>query len=100
MNNSRRSPHGFLRFAAFIFSVPALAAETDGGTGGTWITTAAYPLFASEHGATVVENKIYVAGGFAGPNQNFSGTTNRNDFIGTFGTPKSCISRRLALHSR
>lgn len=43
---------------------------------GTWTTSAPYPLFVSEHNATVVENRIYVAGGFAGTDPDFTGTTN------------------------
>lgn len=75
MNISRWSLHGFLRLVAVISGLPASAAESDGGSAGTWTTIAPYPIFVSEHNATVVENKIYVAGGFAGPNQNFTGTT-------------------------
>src|SRR5688572_7474012 len=75
MHNSRRSWHAFLRLTAIISSVPASAAAADSAIGGTWSTTAPYPIFVSEHNATVAENKIYVAGGFAGPNQNFTGTT-------------------------
>jgi N-acetylneuraminic acid mutarotase len=76
MNTWRRSWNVFFRLGALIYGPPAFGAELDNGGGGTWITTAPYPLFASEHNAAVVDNKIYVAGGFAGPNQNFSGTTN------------------------
>jgi N-acetylneuraminic acid mutarotase len=71
MTHARRSLPGFLCLPAFAFGAAAMAAEADG----TWITTAPYPIFASEHNATVAENKIYVAGGFAGTNKDFSGTT-------------------------
>src|SRR5688572_11859151 len=74
MNNSRRCLHRPLRLTALLLSlIPASAADTNSGT---WSTTAPYPIFVSEHNATVVENKIYVAGGFAGPNEDFTGTTN------------------------
>src|SRR5688572_607575 len=76
MNNSRGSLSGSPGLAALFAAVHVFAAETDGATGGTWITTAPYPIFVSEHNATVAENKIYVAGGFAGPNRDFTGTTN------------------------
>jgi N-acetylneuraminic acid mutarotase len=69
------SRFGFRRpIAGFTFLVSALcsfAAET----GGTWTTSAPYPLFVSEHGAAVLDNKIYVAGGFAGSGATFTGTT-------------------------
>lgn len=73
MNTARVSARRLLYVAAVIFAAPVFSAESGSGT---WTTTAAYPLFVSEHNATVVENRIYVAGGFAGTNQNFSGTTN------------------------
>ena len=75
MHNSRRSLHALLRLAALISSVPASAAAAEGDPAGTWASAAPYPIFVSEHNAAVAENKIYVAGGFAGPNQNFTGTT-------------------------
>ena len=65
---------GISRYVALGFSAAAFAAEGDPATG-TWIVTAPCPIFASEHGAAVVDNKIYVAGGFAGPNQAWTGTT-------------------------
>jgi N-acetylneuraminic acid mutarotase len=73
MTTSHRIFGGILRLVAMVCSVPAFAAEPGGGT---WNMTAPYPIFVSEHNATVVDNKIYVAGGFAGPNENFTGTTN------------------------
>ena len=44
--------------------------------GGTWASTAPMPIFRSEHNATVLDGKIYVGGGLAGPNQFFTATTN------------------------
>jgi N-acetylneuraminic acid mutarotase len=49
------------------------AAQTQGGT---WATTPPMPMFRSEHNATVLNGKIYVGGGLAGPNQFFTATTN------------------------
>src|SRR5688572_16647022 len=72
MKISRRSLDCALRLTAFTLSVQTFAAEA---VGGTWVTTAPYPIFVSEHNATVVENKIYVGGGFAGTSRDFSSTT-------------------------
>jgi N-acetylneuraminic acid mutarotase len=78
MKNSRvlRMSSRFLKALTVGLTVTAGAAESVSEVGGTWGKTAPYPLYVSEHNATVVGNKIYVAGGFAGPNQNFTGTTN------------------------
>lgn len=72
MKTPRWQVHRLQAFAAALFAALGFAAEP----AGTWSNTAPYPLFVSEHNATVAGNKIYVAGGFAGPNQNFTGTTN------------------------
>src|SRR5688572_23930099 len=72
MKISRRSLDCALRLTAFALSIQTFAAETGSGT---WVTTAPYPLFVSEHNATVADNKIYVGGGFAGTTRDFSGTT-------------------------
>lgn len=76
MSNLLRTWPTVLCPSALAFGMMAFAAEIGGGAGGTWSTTTPYPIFVSEHNATVAENKIYVAGGFAGSNQNFTGTTN------------------------
>ena len=76
--NSRLPPrvalHRFIAMSALAGVIGVAAAAEI--TGGSWTTSAPYPLFVSEHNATVVENRIYVAGGFAGPDQNFTGSTN------------------------
>ena len=61
-----------LRHCAPLLLVSATFGAVESGT---WRTVASYPFFVSEHNATVADNKIYVAGGFAGANANFSGTT-------------------------
>src|SRR5262245_29743006 len=72
MKTSHRCVFGWLIFtvAGLGDGVGATAAD------GIWVTTAAIPLFASEHNATVVDNRIYVGGGFAGSDPNYTGTTN------------------------
>jgi N-acetylneuraminic acid mutarotase len=76
MNTIQRLCLHRLLVAPLVLVAAAVAAEPGTPTGGRWVVAAPSPIFASEHGATVVENKIYVAGGFAGPNQNWTGTTN------------------------
>jgi N-acetylneuraminic acid mutarotase len=43
---------------------------------GVWVTASPMPIYRSEHNAVVLDGKIYVGGGLAGPNQYFTGTTN------------------------
>src|SRR5262245_266194 len=42
---------------------------------GTWTNAAPMLIYRSEMAAALLDGKIYVAGGLAGPNQNFTGTT-------------------------
>src|SRR3954471_19311368 len=42
---------------------------------GTWSNAAGMALYRSEHAASVLNGRIYVAGGLAGPDNNFAGVT-------------------------
>jgi N-acetylneuraminic acid mutarotase len=42
---------------------------------GTWATAQPAPIYRSEMAAAVLNDRIYVAGGLAGPSPNFTGTT-------------------------
>jgi N-acetylneuraminic acid mutarotase len=56
-----------------IVAGPQIAARQP--QGGAWASTPPMPIFRSEHNATVLNGKIYVGGGLAGPNQFFTATT-------------------------
>lgn len=62
----------FVVLGLIVADTIALARQPQGGS---WANTAPMPIYRSEHNATVLDGRIYVGGGLAGPSEFFTGTT-------------------------